>query len=522
MSAPEGALSADSDGLPEGPGRRLHPWSLAFGFFSKLRGMAGLALPLLVGSFSERFSGYALYGIGVAVALTLVSTIAHVWWFRYWVTEHQLVIRSGWLEKTVRRVPWSRIENLTVKRGLFHRWLGVAEVAIESGGGEQADAALQVLSRREALAMSSAIGERRQAAIGGAPDAAIEDVRVHTRTLVKLDGTELLRAGLISNRGFLALAAAIAVASQLDDVLPLKDWLSVLSRQVGSAIGLQHGPLFWLILGLLLGMLLLLFMRLLSVSWWLLMYWGFRLSLEGDKLRSDYGALTRIHASATRDRICKLLLSDGIGYRLMGRVAVKVGVAGQHARQSENTALTWVAPVLPPDRINALVQDVFPDCHRAEIDWQPLHPSCRKRLFRLELLWLLLLLPVAFKLGDWTLLLAAIVVVSASWSSRSYRRFSAYAFDGRFLAFRGGIVTRQEWWVPVQQIESVQLKRSPGDRRHGTAKLALDLRCPGPAGMCVIKYLDWGEARELAAQLGQMIDGRSSALETSMGRTIAG
>lgn len=489
-----------AEGLPDGPGKRLHAWSLLFELFAELRGVAGWAFPLLLGSFSDRFGHYAVAGMVIAAVFVVISSVAKVWIFRYWITDTQLVLRNGWLEKTVRRIPWTRIENLTVTRGLAHRLLGVAEVSIESGGGEEAEAALRVLSRRDALALQTALGERRG---GLRTDARLEVAgkREHSQPLLKLDAGELLRAGLISNRGFLAIAAAFALASQLDDVLPFWDWITGWPRALAQQVGLDHGLLFWAALAIFIVGIGFVLMRGLSVSWWLLIYWDFRLSLEGDKLRSDYGALTRVHASATRDRVSKLLIADGLGHRLMNRVAIRVGVAGQRESQSEHSALIWVAPVLALDRVNDLVKAVFPGCERAGLSWQPLHPSCRLRVFRLELLWLFLLIPVALKFGAWSLLLMPVVGMVAWLTARSYQRYSAHAFDGRFLAFRSGILDREEWIVPVDRIESIELRRSPADRRHGTARLLLDLRSAGPGERCEIRYLDVNEAQVLAMNL---------------------
>jgi putative membrane protein len=295
------------------------------------------------------------------------------------------------------------------------------------------------------------------------------------------------------------------LASQLDDVLPFWDWITAQPRALTQSVGLEHGLVFWLALAVFVVAVGFVLMRLLSVSWWLLIYWNFRLSLENDKLRSDYGALTRVHASATRDRVSKLLIADGIGHRLMSRVAIKAGVAGQRESQSEHTALTWVAPVLALDRVSAMVRAVFPGCERAHLSWQPLHPSCRLRVFRLELLWLFLLIPVALKFGLWSLLLVPVVWISARITARSYQRYSAYAFDGRFLAFRSGILDREEWIVPVDRIESIEIRRSPGDRRHGTARLLLDLRSAGPGERCEIRYMDVNEAQALALNLRQKV-----------------
>ena len=47
--------------------------------------------------------------------------------------------------RRVRHIPYSRIQNIDAVQNVLHRVLGVAEVNIETGGGDAAEAKMSVL-----------------------------------------------------------------------------------------------------------------------------------------------------------------------------------------------------------------------------------------------------------------------------------------------------------------------------------------------------------------------------------------
>ena len=76
----------------------------------------------------------------------------------------------------------------------------------------------------------------------------------------------------------------------------------------------------------------------LSIALAFLLFHGFRLSATDDRLRSDFGSITRIVQTTPTRRIQRLRVRDGVLHRLMGRQVHPHGHrrgpagAGQHAR----------------------------------------------------------------------------------------------------------------------------------------------------------------------------------------------
>ena len=121
---------------------RLHPSSILFAFAGILR---MFALPLLllivtgVGGSSDNPDGWQMWMLFVLV-FGVGSAVLRYLTFRLTYEGDELVIRSGILFRNERHVPYHRIQNLDATRGVAHRLFGVAEVHVETGSGQQAEA----------------------------------------------------------------------------------------------------------------------------------------------------------------------------------------------------------------------------------------------------------------------------------------------------------------------------------------------------------------------------------------------
>lgn len=94
-------------------------------------------------------------GIG-ALAITLLVTFVLnlLWWapgmllsgpyyrsLHYEIHEDEMIVNAGIVTKSIKHVPFRTVTNLTVKRGLFDRWLGIGTLDIETAGMSNAQGA---------------------------------------------------------------------------------------------------------------------------------------------------------------------------------------------------------------------------------------------------------------------------------------------------------------------------------------------------------------------------------------------
>ena len=200
----------DTAALPQdGLEHRLHPLSWMFVLIAQLK---QFILPLLVLLFAGRGDRNDLWGL-IAVGVLVAVSLAEYFTYRYRLRGDAIVVRSGWLHRSVREIPYARIHNVNLHQSLLHRLFGVAEVRLESAGGIKPEAQMRVLRLDQAEALEALIRQRGQAA---GDDAQAVDA-LEAPPLLAMSNAEVFRLGLISNRGMLVVAAAFGALAQTGD-----------------------------------------------------------------------------------------------------------------------------------------------------------------------------------------------------------------------------------------------------------------------------------------------------------------
>jgi len=149
---------------PFDPGapRRLHPVSVLFNLASVLK---AIALPLVFVLFGSR-SGEAIWAVLPALVLIPVAIAAAVGYLRFTYTygDDELIIRSGIFVKRERHIPYARIQNIDATQNIAHALFGVYVVALETGGGGEAEATLKVLPEQALNEMRRHVFQNRRQA----------------------------------------------------------------------------------------------------------------------------------------------------------------------------------------------------------------------------------------------------------------------------------------------------------------------------------------------------------------------
>ena len=136
--------------------QRLHRWSWLFVLVQQLRQFVVPLLVLLVFGGRSDGHGWALMGPLVGVGVLVVVSVLQYFTYRYRIGADAITIRSGLLQRSQREIPFARIHNVGLHQSLLHRMFGVAEVRLESAGGQKPEAQMRVLGLDDALALQFA------------------------------------------------------------------------------------------------------------------------------------------------------------------------------------------------------------------------------------------------------------------------------------------------------------------------------------------------------------------------------
>jgi putative membrane protein len=458
--------------------RRLHPLSFLFQVGGQLRQLIVPGLVVLVGAGSAGFDwqSWLMLLILPSAAVAFLRCLS----FRYRLDDTELVVTKGFLFRSERRIPYSRIQNIDAVQNVLHRLVNVVEVRIETGGGSEPEAALRVLP-------SSALDEMRVRffacrAASSSDAAAPEPAR---RTVLRLLPRDLLLAGFVDSRGLVIMSAAFGLLWELglfDRTIDAVFGKDVSSRGVVSEIlrgmfggGVPHfGRIAYTALAfaaVLLGM------RVLSMGWSLVRLHGFQLERAGDDVRAEFGLFTRVMTTIPIQRIQTLTVRQNALHRLFGLASLRVDSAGSAGGRQAGAQVRResLAPVVRIGDLPRLLHEVLPDVDVGTVTWQPVDPRGARRAFVASFVfYVILTMPFVAMLRWWTLALLAALAVWALISARLYVRHLGWALADRAVVFRSGWIARQLTVARFTKIQVVSVVESPFDRRTRMASVRVD------------------------------------------------
>lgn len=517
---------------PPQPARRLHPWSW---LFQAAQGLKEVVLSVLVFSVLKHEQPLLVGGVAAAVALLLSAygwLRAHS--FRYEVMADEIVIREGLFTRESRHVPFTRIQSVSERRGPLHRFVDVTELVLESGSGGRPEAVMRVLGSREAALLAERLRLHRSAAAetagpaapgraatpgGPQPGPAAAEPEPgpepEPERLLALPGAEIVRLGLISNRGFLVVAALLGVVSQNAELLAavpgadrLAEAFDAGARQAADASVLQLAGWLLVLLALALGV-----VRVLSVGHAVFTQHGFTLTRSGDRLRVQRGLLTRVDTSGRVSAIQGLVLERTLLHRLFKRCSLRVDLpAAVSTATGPTPRLDHLAPIATGAQADALIRACLPGLSLQALSWQPLHRGAAWRRWQRTLWWLLPLLAAGTVLAGWlpglpadtgpgVLGLSVALVAASGWHAHRWAAGAAVAVGPGVLVWRSGVFTQRWVMLPLAQAQAVCVRRSPADRRAGTARLSVDTMAQGHRLALDVPWLAEADAAALRARL---------------------
>jgi putative membrane protein len=488
---------------------RLHRSSWLFALTGLLK---QLILPLIAILVFGRRDDDGWFGTPVVLALVgamLIRALWHQWTFRYGFGARGLVIREGLIFRNVRQIEYHRIENIDTERGPLHRLLDVAQVRVQTSTGGKPEALISVLDL-------GAVQEMRQRVFADARPTEDAARAPEEPALLHLPAMELVRYGLIDNRGLILVAAGAGILHEagffrLDhEITDLLVKSSALIGAAGLGIAMQIMLTLFVIISALIAV------RILSVVLALITLHDFTLTRHDGDLRARYGLLTRIALTLRTRRIQAVHQSESLLHRLFGRVSLDVDLAGDSGGEGDQgnsgrMKTRWLAPVCPTAAAPALIATALPIFDpAASPDWQPLAPGARARLFRRSALLSLLIVagPSWWYLREAAVFVAPLVVALAWMHAHLYVKYTRWALERDVLLFRSGWLTRRLTIVPRDRVQTLNVSTSPFDRRRHMASLSVDTAGGSPMSAGVhIRYLPADVARGLAASLYATMNG---------------
>lgn len=496
---------------------RLHPLSAVS--LALQRGITGFSMPFFaVMILSSIFDFVDVDWTFVLAPIGLVAGvgygIAYYYRFTYEVTSDTFDVTSGVFSRRSREIPYRRIQNVDVQRGVLQRALGLAVVSIETAGGGDTEANLQFVSEAEANRLqrdirrrTAAVKERRReaastpdesdsvhsgpvgdestgAAAESQPDpepgstAAADERRTEgesdrprRRQLFALEPRELLLYSLSSFRPAAGAGLLFLAFIAGDAIL---EYLLAVARPFGGPADLESGTVgsygILTLVSLINGVVV---TYVLNVGYTFVAYYDFRLGRADEDFVYERGLFQRYSGSIPADKIQAVTITDNPIQRLLGYAGLWVETAGYGPDSSGgNQSAVPLAAVARVRRFAENLTGVESPRFR-----RPPTLARRRYLVRYSLI-ATAIVAVAFGLAQVATLerwyVTAVVFLAVPPAAHLQYVHLGYFAGEDHLVIRTGFWKRRTTVIPYYRIQTVSTRRTVFQRRLGLASLAVD------------------------------------------------
>ncbi|WP_207588831.1 PH domain-containing protein [Halomontanus rarus] len=481
---------------------RLHPFSAVMATIQ--RGVVGLSMPFfLIGMLSGLTDAvdpvWSVYLAPIGLVVGVAYGLAYYYRFEYELTRDTFDLSSGVFSRRSREIPFGRIQNVDVRQGVVQQLLGVAVVTVETAGGGETEAQLNVVSEDEANRLRREI--RRLTAAAAAERSAEEATNEHGRAggdetadleadatgseaidreletggeptrLFELSARELLLYSFTSF-SFAAVGGVLFLLFFANDAA-FGILLSLAEPLGGPATLDSASPLEYGVFGLVSLFNGLAVTYLLSVVYAFLGYYGFQVGRAGDDLVYERGLLQRYSGSIPLEKVQSLTVSDNPLQRRIGYAGLWIETAGYGPDSSGGSQSA--IPLARKRRVYGFAERLSglerPSFRR------PTTVARRRYLGRYSIVAGVVVagafgFSLVTALENWWLAAVVFLVVPPAahlrWANLGY-----YVGD-RNLVIRSGFWKRRTTVVPYYRLQTVSTRRSVFQRRLGLASLVVD------------------------------------------------
>jgi putative membrane protein len=486
---------------PAPEGKRLHPASLIVRWLKLVPQMLAGGIGLAASASHEGIRRFILFAMVAALAGALFALIS--WWrFRYTIGPGEIAIEKGVIKRQRRVIPFDRVQDVAIERGLIARLFGTARVRIETGGAAKDEGELDMVALGDAHALRDRVrlGARAETAEMATP--AAEPV------LFALDVPRLLLSGLF---GFslVFLAAIGAVVQQLDQ-FDLVDWDQWFTAERAEAA--SH--LVTLQIVLILGVLIVLAGMVGGVVRTVLRDFGFRLTRTEAGLRRRRGLFTLSEVVIPLRRTQAALIDSGLIGRAFGWYRLSFQTLGADRKEG---GVQIAAPLARMDEILLILAEAG---FSAPPPRDAFRGGPRRALLRWAAPWLALALAAA--VGAWLFdlraAIAAIAFVLLGLAAMLHWRVHCHSADTDALYVSRGLLKRRLAILPYEKTQIIAVSRGPLQRGLALASIAVDTAGAPPMRGIRLVHLDSGEADAGADRLHAAFLAARAALKAGGGR----
>jgi len=433
----------------------------------------------------------SLVAIG-AVAMSTVGSLISYFTFYFQLKETELVMRSGFFNKTFRTIPFDRIQTISFTQNIIHRIFNVVQLDLDTAGSVGSELAIKALSHQEANEIKTYILDRKKLLPVSPEEIKISEASDHLlqtsipdksrRLLLQLSVKDLLKIGVSQNhiRTVGIMVAFIFGLFQYAEEL--------LSKEMGEEIWLFIFGSAIIIALLIVCLFVAAFF--LSLFNTVLRYYNLEVFQSNGGYTITSGLFTKREQTAKHQKIQLLEWRNNPIKRFFGIYTVYLK---QVASIAINIKRTLVVPGCYISQVEAIRDSYFSNFNKDDFKEYAISPLVIGRMvLYLGVVPALIFCSINFMKTWWALLFLGWIPIVWFFARIYYKKWR-YAISPRGVYLTKGILGQRAAILRWFKVQSVTLKQSPYQRRKALATLEFSTA----GGKLALPYISLTQAKEL-------------------------
>lgn len=435
-----------------------------------VRAIPGFVGALLLGSGGNKVWEW----IAVAIAgIAIVVGVGHILTARYRITDEQMELRTGIVNRRHRAVPRDRIRTVDVTSEFRHRLFGLSAVKIGTGRhtkDRKDELVLDAVSKAEAQRLATVLLHREpELSVTDSVDKEVTQVASQETLLAEFE-RNWIRFSPFALSGIVTIAAFFGILYHFADNLHINlinsgvlRWLIEYFTGTPSVFAIAIIVITLLVL-----------VALTSMAGYVLSNWNFKLSRGNSALHVRRGLISTRAVSIEENRLRGIALHEPLPVRLLGGARCVAVASGLAPLAGSSTLL----PSAPVKLAHEVATTVLREQHDPmSVTLQP-HPrsALRRRLIRSigGTILVTVVLFVAASIGPvpgWLWPIALILTPIMGVIGVDRYRSLGHAINGPYLLGRKGSLERETFVLKREAVIGWRLESSFFQRRAGLMTL---------------------------------------------------
>jgi putative membrane protein len=508
-------------------GKRLHPLTLLYRAISN---SPSIIIPVYLATTTGSTEEWLYIVITfIVLFVTLPNIILFYFYFSFYITPKEIVIRSGILSRKQRNIPIKKVQNVNIEQNVLMRLLGLSKVVIETAGDVKSEGVLEFVSKADAEEIKTIIKsyqyeiEKEEIKDSDSSDTIPEE----NETDAEVIPDDSFEDNVLQEENVQEQKEKVLFTTTLRDavyygsmrlrpvVLMIAFWLMSVSFQFDimpdiSELGVEQfieeifslNPFFVALYVMLFVFLLIVVTIILDIILTINQYYNFRLTKEDNKLYTSFGLLTKRNGTIPLRKLQSLTIITNPIKKKFDYYTLALQTAGFGEKGSGAEA---AVPFGKLHRLMGVVQNIydftFPD-ELKSVSKLTIRRAFIRYLFGVLFLATVFQLLVSFtEFSFWNYLWVLLFLPLILYAAILRYRYRGYAISDDKVIIKQGFWIQKTTVVQIKKIQTLNIKETFFQRRLGLASLYIDTASSSVIGDAKIVDIEKNDAIELMEEL---------------------